>query len=163
MADVTVIGRGAHVTGRMTGAVDLEIHGRVDGDVAVDGEVTIETEGLVGANVGARRLVVRGAVKGDLTGEEAVLLEKGARVVGDIRAPRVAISPGALVRGYVETGQAGAASRRRAPATARPPAQTHAPTKPKIVPRSDGASARKAPPPASLLAGNRPKGPPSPV
>jgi len=46
---------------------------------------------------------VRGAVKGDLVGEHAVVLEDGARVVGDIRAPRVTIAQGALVRGYVQT------------------------------------------------------------
>ena len=37
MADVTVIGRGSHVSGRVEGAMDLEIHGRVDGDVAIEG------------------------------------------------------------------------------------------------------------------------------
>ena len=40
MATVTVIGRGAHVTGRVTGAVDLEIHGRIDGEIAIGGEAT---------------------------------------------------------------------------------------------------------------------------
>ena len=119
MADVTVIGRGAHVTGRVEGAVDLEIHGRVDGDVAIEGEVTISAQGLVGANVSARRLVVQGAVRGDLSGEEAVRLEEGARVVGDVKAPRVAIAPGALIKGFVQTGDAGAAPRARAHSAAR--------------------------------------------
>lgn len=108
-ADVTVIGRGTRVRGRVSGAVSLEILGHVDGDVSVDGDVTVDAQGLVSANVSARRLVVRGAVKGDLTGEEAVLLEEGARVVGDVRAPRVAIAPGALVRCYVQTGEIGRA------------------------------------------------------
>jgi cytoskeletal protein CcmA (bactofilin family) len=116
MASVTVIGRGAHVTGRVTGAVDLEIHGRVDGEVTIDGELTVEAEGLVAANLSARRLVVRGAVKGDLSAVDAVVLENGARVVGDVRAPRIAIERGALVRGYVQTGSASAASAQRSEA-----------------------------------------------
>jgi cytoskeletal protein CcmA (bactofilin family) len=158
MADVTVIGRGAHVSGRVAGAVDLEIHGRVDGDVAVDGEVTVEAQGLVGANVSAKRMVIRGAVKGDLTGEEAVRLEDGARVVGDVRAPRVAITAGALVRGYVQTGEAQAPGRGKAHTAAR--TTSHSTTKAMPV-----AAKRAAPPRASVLAGTAPKrkGPPAPV
>jgi len=124
MADaVSIIGRTTRVRGRVTGAVDLEVQGFVDGEIAVGGDVTVDAHGMVGAGVRARRIVVRGAVKGDLLGEDSVLLEEGARVVGDVRAPRVAIAPGALVRGYVETGEGNGAparaSRAQAPA-ARP-------------------------------------------
>ncbi|HEY4014227.1 MAG TPA: polymer-forming cytoskeletal protein [Polyangiaceae bacterium] len=103
-AKVSVIGRATRVHGRVTGGGDLEVDGFVDGEVAVEGDVTVDAHGMVGAGVRGRRVVVRGAVKGDLVGEEAVLLEEGARVVGDVRAPRVAIASGALVRGFVETG-----------------------------------------------------------
>src|SRR5208283_3194431 len=90
----SVIGRAARVRGRVTGAVDLEVQGYVEGEISVGGDVTVDTGGMVGASVHGRRLVVRGAVKGDLTADEAILLEDGARVVGDVRAPRVAIAPG---------------------------------------------------------------------
>jgi cytoskeletal protein CcmA (bactofilin family) len=111
-ANVSIIGRATRIRGRVTGDVDLEVQGFVDGEIAVGGDVTIDAQGMVGASVRGRRVVVRGAVKGDLHGEEAVVLEDGARVVGDVRAPRVAIAPGALVRGFVETGEgAGAPAR----------------------------------------------------
>jgi hypothetical protein len=120
---------------------------------------------------------VRGAVKGDLVGEEAVLLEEGARVVGDVRAPRVAIQ-GALVRGYVQTGEGdGSGSRTarthtaarpaaaaqpqpraavaKAPALAVPLPPPKAAAKPAVPPRvgaraanaTDGAGPRRPPPP----------------
>src|SRR5258708_22414905 len=103
-SNVSVIGRTARVRGRIVGAGagDLEVLGFVEGEIAIGGDVTIDGSGIVGANVSGRKLVVRGAVKGDLTAEEAILLEDGARVLGDVRAPRVAVAPGALVRGYVE-------------------------------------------------------------
>jgi cytoskeletal protein CcmA (bactofilin family) len=156
-SNVSVIGRTTRVRGRVTGAVDLEVQGFVEGEIAVSGDVTIDSHGLVGANVRGRRLVVRGAVKGDLLGEEAVLLEEGARVVGDVRAPRVAIAPGALVRGYVETGEGGGAPARtaRAAPAARPaasfaakPAQAvaKAPAPPPSTPAS------RAAPPAGHVA-----------
>ncbi len=105
-SDTTVIGRGTHVRARVTGEGDLDIQGRVDGEVSVTGEVTIATGALVAANVSGKRITVHGAVKGDLIAEEAVHLEDGARVVGDIRAARIAIAPGALLKGYVQVGAA---------------------------------------------------------
>src|ERR1700729_2077141 len=109
-ANVSIIGRATRIRGRGTGDGDLEVQGFVDGEIAIGGDVTIDAQGMVGASVRGRRLVVRGAVKGDLHGEEAVMLEDGARVVGDVRAPRVAIAAGALVRGFVETGEGSGAS-----------------------------------------------------
>ena len=109
-AEQTVIARGAHVRGRVTGDADLEIQGHVEGEVIITGELTVDTHGLVLANLSARRMIVRGAVRGDLVAQESVLLEDGARVVGDVRAPRVSIGQGALVRGYVQTGASSGAA-----------------------------------------------------
>jgi cytoskeletal protein CcmA (bactofilin family) len=113
-ANVSVIGRTTRVQGRVSGSVDLEVQGFVAGEISVDGDVTVDAHGMVGAGVRGRRLVIRGAIKGDLVGEEAVSLEEGARVVGDVRAPRVSIAPGALVRGFVQTGAGNGAPTRAA-------------------------------------------------
>ena len=56
MADTTAIGRSSLVRGRIAGDGDLEIAGRVEGDVTVSGEVTIDATGLVAANVSAKRI-----------------------------------------------------------------------------------------------------------
>jgi cytoskeletal protein CcmA (bactofilin family) len=162
-ANVTTIGRSSRVRGRIVGAADLEVLGYVEGEISVDGDVTIDATGIVGASVQGRKLVVRGAVKGDLTGEEAVLLEEGARVVGDVRAPRVAIAQGALVRGYVQTGEAGAAPRAagRAHAAASPRATAAGAAHPKAAPPPPAAKAAPQPPPPSApairVAGGRPE------
>jgi len=160
-ANVTIIGRTTRVRGRVTGAVDLEVQGFVEGEIAVGGDVTVDTQGIVGASVRGRRLVVRGAIKGDLVGEESILLESGARVVGDVRAPRVAIAPGALVRGYVQTGDADAAGARaaRAQSAARPaPAPTA--VRPAHV-ASPAVAAPKAAPVAAPAKATRPQAPPA--
>jgi len=173
MAETTVIGRASFVRGRVNGSGDLEIAGRVEGDVTITGEVTVESSGLVAANVNAKRIIVRGAVKGDLTADEALVLESGSRVVGDLRAPRIAIAPGGLVRGHVQTGAAGAAKPRASHASARAatPARAAAPAPaaksvPKAAPSRPAASASKngkhAPHRGATLAGARP-GPPPPV
>jgi cytoskeletal protein CcmA (bactofilin family) len=146
---LSIIGKTTRIRGRVTGAVDLEVQGLVDGEIAVDGDVTIDVHGMVGAGVRGRRLVVRGAVKGDLLGDEAVVLEDGARVVGDVKAPRVAIATGALVRGFVETGEGGAA----APKGAR----THAAGRPVAAPaRSAPVAAKPAAAPVAAKHADKP-------
>jgi cytoskeletal protein CcmA (bactofilin family) len=176
MADVTVIGRGANIIGTVSGAVDLTIHGRVEGEISAEGEVTIEAEGLVAASVTGRRVIVRGAVKGDVTAEDGIRLEEGARVVGDLRAPRVAVTRGALVRGHVQTSGSGTdESRSSARAKSGRSAQKD-PAHSRLTPatrtaslaesNASGSNARRGIAP-SLLAGGSPKtspkGPPPPV
>jgi cytoskeletal protein CcmA (bactofilin family) len=168
-ANVSTIGRTTRVRGRVTGDGDLEVQGLVDGEIAVGGDVTIDAHGMAGGGIRGRRLVVRGAVKGDLHGEEAIVLEEGARVVGDLRAPRVAIGPGALVRGFVETGEGGGAGPKasRAHAAARPaaaPSRIAAPAPKAHAAPAPAKSAEKA---AHASGGNNapagPRRPPPPV
>ena len=127
MARLTVIGQGVRIRGRIQGEGDLSIEGHIEGEVVISGEVTVETGGLVGANVSARVITVRGAVKGDLHAEDVIRLEEGARVVGDLHAPRIAIGKGALVRGLVQTGGTGSAPARPKAQTAHVSAPAHKP------------------------------------
>jgi cytoskeletal protein CcmA (bactofilin family) len=103
MSQSSVIGAGTVVRGNLEGEGSLDIFGRVEGDVAMSGDVTVAEGASVRGNITATRVSVQGAVQGDLRGTEAVLLERGAKVVGDLSAPRIGIGTGALVRGSVRT------------------------------------------------------------
>ena len=156
MAAATVIAEGAVVRGRVQGSGDLAIAGRVEGDVEITGELVIEGKGLVAANVSGARVVVRGAIKGDLTASEAIELDAGARVVGDVRAPRIRIAPGALVRGFVTTGPREEGARR--PAARAAVAAPRPQAKPAAAPAPRSAPApRPTPAPAPKKAAEPPK------
>jgi cytoskeletal protein CcmA (bactofilin family) len=163
MADVTVVGQTMFLKGSIRGDGDLEIHGRIEGDVEVGGEVTIAEGALVKADIAARRIVVRGAVAGNLTGEDGVRLEDGARVVGDVKGATIGIVEGALLRGNIETGQGARGAQKATPRAGRaerqpPAARVVEPKRAAPAPvaaKTDGA-ARRAP------AEERP-GPPPPV
>jgi len=103
MSQSSVIGAGTIVRGNVEGDGSLEIFGRVEGDVSMGGDVVIGEAGAVRGNVSGEKISVQGAVQGDLRGTDAVLLERGAKVVGDLSAPRIGIANGALVRGTVRT------------------------------------------------------------
>ncbi|HEY3819188.1 MAG TPA: polymer-forming cytoskeletal protein [Polyangiaceae bacterium] len=174
-ANPSVIGRTTRVRGRITGEVDLDVQGFVEGDVTVGGDVTVDSHGMVGGGIRGRRLVVRGAVKGDLHAEEAIALEDGARVLGDVRAPRVSIAPGALVRGFVETGEGNGAPARttRAQPAVRPvatPARVAPAAKVQAAPApAPSKPAEKTAPATHASGGNHapaapgPRRPPPPV
>lgn len=103
MPDASVIGRTSVVRGNVRGDGNLEILGRVEGDVSVNGDIVLgETAGVRGSLNGAS-ITVAGQVQGDIRGTEAVLVESGARVVGDLLAPRIGVAAGALVKGNVRT------------------------------------------------------------
>jgi cytoskeletal protein CcmA (bactofilin family) len=103
MPSPSTIGGGTTVRGNIHSEGDLDIYGRVEGSVVARGDLLIGAGALVQSDVSGRRVVVQGAVAGNVTAEEAIVLEDGARVVGDLGAPRIGIRPGALVRGNVST------------------------------------------------------------
>lgn len=158
MADATVIGSQTFIKGRIEGSGDLEIAGRVEGDVSVTGEITVEKGGLVAANLTAERLVIHGAVKGDLSAD-SIILEPGARVVGDVKAARVSIAPGALVRGYVETSGSGGARKSQKHEAPKAAPKAAAPAKVVALPQKAAKPAAKAAPAPKAIA----KRPPQPV
>jgi cytoskeletal protein CcmA (bactofilin family) len=168
MADVTMVGSGIFLRGSIRGEGDLEIRGRVEGDIEIVGEVIIADGALIKADVTARRITVRGAVLGNLTGEDGVRLEGGARVVGDVRGASIGISDGALLRGNVQTGQGEERARPRATqarAVAKPPARVEvrkalaAPPPPPVSIARNGVARKVVPTPVE----EERSGPPAPV
>jgi cytoskeletal protein CcmA (bactofilin family) len=103
MASESTIGSSTVVRGSVRGEGGLSIHGRIEGSVAVSGELLIAETALIRSDVSALRVVVRGAVLGNISAEQAIVLEAGARVVGDLNAPQIGIRPGGLCRGHVST------------------------------------------------------------
>jgi cytoskeletal protein CcmA (bactofilin family) len=101
--DASVIGRGTVVRGNVRGSGNLEILGRVEGDVNVGGEIVLGEDSAVRGDVSGASVTVAGAGQGAIRASESVLLQRGARVVGDLTAPRIGVSTGALVRGLVRT------------------------------------------------------------
>ena len=97
----TRIGPSIVVVGRVVGSGVVEIAGRVEGAVEVDGTVVVARGGSVVGDAGGREVRVEGRVEGrGVAGERATLAASG-RVEGDVAAPRVVIDEGAFLKGSV--------------------------------------------------------------
>ena len=97
-----VIAVGLFLRGELRGEDDLIIEGRVEGEITLKRHLTVEATGVVIANVATQNITVKGEMRGDMTAEDKVEIHSGARVVGNIVAPRIVIAEGARFKGHIE-------------------------------------------------------------
>ena len=99
------IGVSLFIKGEVTGSEDLTVEGRVEGKIDLkDHNLAIAANGRVNAEIHAKTVTVLGEVIGDIHADEKVEIAETGRMVGDLYAPRVAISDGAQFQGSVDMG-----------------------------------------------------------
>jgi cytoskeletal protein CcmA (bactofilin family) len=127
------IGQGVSIEGKISSAQDLRIDGKVQGTIEVGNHgLIIGASAVIRANLVARSILVCGAVTGNVTATERLDVQATGSIEGDLKAPRLAMADGAIVRGKVETaGTRGAQSRPvEGAAAAAPPSAAESPVTP---------------------------------
>ncbi len=97
-----MVAAGSRIKGEISGAADILIHGQVEGQLALSGDVVIAEGGVVKGRIEARRTRVSGKVFGDIHASERIEVLASGAIEGDVIAPRVAINAGAFFKGKVE-------------------------------------------------------------
>lgn len=118
VARTSIIGPTSVVIGNLSGRGDLEIAGRVQGDVDVLGLVHVREEGTVLGSIRAQDVRIAGHVEGNVTARATLVLQAGANVQGDLVTVRLGIEEGARLYGSVRTEAPEAASDGLRPADA---------------------------------------------
>lgn len=90
------------IRGHLTGNEPLLVEGRIEGAIALTEHLTVANSGVVEADIDVETLTIHGAVKGEIRATSNVMIGAQARVVGNVRAPRVVIEEGALFKGRIE-------------------------------------------------------------
>ena len=99
------VGKSLRIEGRIVSVDDLTIDGQVDGTIEVgDHSLVIGAGASVKADLAARTITISGAVTGSVIAIEKVDLRATGSVVGDIVAPRLVLSDGAVITGRIEAG-----------------------------------------------------------
>jgi len=96
------IGVGTRIVGRVSGDGNLVVEGHVEGEIAVRGDLTIDSGGSVVSNVEAHSVVVAGSLDGDVNATGAVAVRAGARVRGDLHGTEVTLEEGAQFAGRLD-------------------------------------------------------------
>ena len=101
--NLSCLGAGIEIKGTISGTEDLQIDGKVEGPISLQGQkLTVGTTGKVNANISARDVIVHGDVNGNLNAQDRVEIRKDASVIGDIKATRISIEDGAFCKGRIE-------------------------------------------------------------
>jgi len=111
-ATVTTIGPTIVISGQLTSAEDITVHGCVNGELMIrDALLTIGEQAQVRADVRGARVVVLGQVKGSIVATERIELTPSAAVEGSLSANRVVLADGTTFNGRIDMDQRTIAAR----------------------------------------------------
>ncbi len=136
----SLLGTDLTITGDIVSEGDLQIDGKVIGDVK-SVSLTIGEKAQVKGEIVCDKALIHGSVSGRVTAKD-VYLSKSAKIVGDIHHDLVAIERGAFVDGQIRRRQSGQAAAKPAAAaqTAKPATEeAKASEKPKAAAQSTPA------------------------
>jgi cytoskeletal protein CcmA (bactofilin family) len=97
----SLIGEGSMFEGKFFINGSLQIDGRFEGEIKTRDQLIVGSTGRVKTDIVAKRVVVGGTLIGNIDAEEEVQLLSTGKVLGNIRAPRVHIEDGVVVKGEV--------------------------------------------------------------
>jgi cytoskeletal protein CcmA (bactofilin family) len=97
------LGSSLHIKGHITGTEDLQIDGKIDGPISLNGhELTVGPTAQLTSEIHAREVVVYGKVVGNLHARDRVDVKSDGSVIGDISTARISIEDGAQFKGRIE-------------------------------------------------------------
>jgi cytoskeletal protein CcmA (bactofilin family) len=101
--NLSCLGASLEIKGKISGDEDLQIDGKVEGAIALQGQrLTVGRSGQLNSEVHAREVVVFGKVQGNLRASDRVEIKKDGSVTGDITTSRISIEDGAYFKGRIE-------------------------------------------------------------
>ena len=92
------------ITGKIVGAGHVRIAGRFEGDVHIQGDLTIEQGAKLTGGVRAESVTIAGEIEGNIESAAKVELQSTAVMNGDIKAGTLTVAPGSRMRGRAEFG-----------------------------------------------------------
>jgi cytoskeletal protein CcmA (bactofilin family) len=98
-----LIGKAIRIKGELHGEEDLVIEGKVEGTIALKkNHLILERSAVITAHVEVENVTIKGQMNGNTSASNRVEITSDAKVIGDIKAPRVVMAEGAKFRGKVD-------------------------------------------------------------
>lgn len=92
----TIIAKGITVTGVIRGEGNVQIEGRLEGEVDLKGGITVAVSGTVQGPIVADAVRVAGEVTGSITAREHLCLERTGGIHGDVATASLIVENGRL-------------------------------------------------------------------
>ena len=97
----TVIADGMTLKGELHGAGAIVILGRFEGDIVVEGTITVGEGGYVDANISASTIVIDGVVRGNMSADTKVEIGPTGALTGSVKSAALSASEGATVKSEI--------------------------------------------------------------
>ena len=101
---VTIIGTGVVIEGKLSSTGDVRIDGNVKGDIKANGNVTVGESGEVDGQIHADIITLGGKVMGSINAKDKLVLESKAALKGDIVTKILVVEAGAKFDGKSNMG-----------------------------------------------------------
>lgn len=108
----TIIAEDIEITGSIKCASDIELSGKLNGDLNCTGTAVIGEKASIKGNITAMSISIRGQINGNVTVKDRIELKASARLNGDIRAKRLTVEDGVTFVGKSEVNPAGTTATR---------------------------------------------------
>jgi cytoskeletal protein CcmA (bactofilin family) len=119
----TVIGEDVEISGNVKCESNIQLNGKLNGDLTCGGQALIGDTAAVKGNLSIETISIMGQVSGNITAKDKIELKSTARLHGDIRAKRLTVEDGVTFVGKVEVNPAGpAGAQQTKPAEEKPAA-----------------------------------------
>lgn len=96
---VTIITSGCSFNGKLYCRGSSRIAGSIEGEIVSEGNLIIEDEAVINANINADEVILHGKVTGAVNAKKRIELTETAEFSGDISTPSIIIKEGALFNG----------------------------------------------------------------
>lgn len=87
--------------GELHGAGPILVLGRFEGDIVIEGTITVGAGGQVDANITAAAIVIDGVVRGNLSADTKVEIGPTGSLTGSVKSAALSASDGATVKSEV--------------------------------------------------------------
>jgi cytoskeletal protein CcmA (bactofilin family) len=111
----TTIAEDIEIVGSIKCASNIQLAGKLNGDLACTGTAFISESATIKGNITAESATIQGQVNGNITARDKIDLKATARVNGDIKSKRLTVEDGVTFVGKSEVNPSGAAAGRPAP------------------------------------------------
>jgi cytoskeletal protein CcmA (bactofilin family) len=98
----TYLGQNLTVSGSIYGGDAVQIFGRHDGDVYLDGDLSIGSTAVIRGHLRAATIRIGGRAEGDITAAAKLTIDSTGVVTGNIATPALAMAEGAMVNGDIK-------------------------------------------------------------
>ena len=109
----TIIAEDVEVTGTIKCASNIQIDGKLNGDLNCVGNALIGNTATIKGNISVDCVTVLGQINGNITAKDKIDLKSSANITGDIRSRRLTIEDGVTFVGKSEVNPASPTSASR--------------------------------------------------